>query len=340
MSLKFVTTSDPSYLCAGDIMIGDMSDINYEYLLCDRPIILLCNEWLKKNFPDIGIKTNNRGLRKAVLSSIKYPEEYSNERKRWLNKTINFPENMSASQFILEKAINKSGYSKPKIYLIHGGNITRESNLYPLHKDGKKLGLNISMVDKPKADASLKEVIYIAAHFDDLNIESGYKVHIDHGLKGYGTANLEISIRDYRKHDYFPKINLHITAGLAGYERTKSLLLGPNSNRVELGAYPKADEILKLVDLKTKSLVCKKLDLDPQKKIIIYAPAGTNSYEKPGGSLSFRALFELYKLAYRDNLNVIVKFKNPRHHLVYIPIRYMRNTINMIFNKLNSPKFD
>ena len=48
MPVRFVTSSDPKYIAAADILIGDMSDINYEYLLFNRPIILLANKWLKK----------------------------------------------------------------------------------------------------------------------------------------------------------------------------------------------------------------------------------------------------------------------------------------------------
>ncbi len=33
-----------------------MSNANYEFLLYDRPVILLADEWLRSNFSDIGTK--------------------------------------------------------------------------------------------------------------------------------------------------------------------------------------------------------------------------------------------------------------------------------------------
>ena len=50
-------------------------------LLFDRPIILLANDWLIKNFPDIGIKTDIDGLENAIRRSISSPEEFSAKRK-------------------------------------------------------------------------------------------------------------------------------------------------------------------------------------------------------------------------------------------------------------------
>jgi hypothetical protein len=333
MAVKYVSSASPAYIGAADIMIGDMSDINYEYLLFDKPIVLLCNKWLFKNFPKIGIKTSIQGINEAVARTIKNPDEYSNVRKKWLNKTFYFPQAVSASQYILNKAINSSGYLNPRIILIHGGNITRESNLRPIYDEGIRLGFNILIISNPEIDDIRPNTIFIGAHFADLNIDVGYKVHLDHGLKGVGTANLDISIADYKKFNYFPKIDIHITAGVAGYERTKNLLLGPNSERAVLGAYPKADEILKYDSLKAKLKICKELELKPWKKIVIYAPAGVKSYEKPGGSLSFISILYMYKLSYVNNVNVIVKLKNHKHNLVYIPLRYARNLINTFRRK-------
>ena len=52
-----IGSPDPKYLAATDVLIGDMSNINYEFLLLDRPIILIANNWLKDTFPDIGQKS-------------------------------------------------------------------------------------------------------------------------------------------------------------------------------------------------------------------------------------------------------------------------------------------
>ena len=58
MGFKIIGGADPKFLAATDILIGDMSNINYEFLIFDRPVILLANKWLQNHFPDIGIKTN------------------------------------------------------------------------------------------------------------------------------------------------------------------------------------------------------------------------------------------------------------------------------------------
>ena len=56
MPFKIIHSPDEKYLAATDLLIGDMSDINYEFLIFNRPIILLANKWVKKNWPDIGYK--------------------------------------------------------------------------------------------------------------------------------------------------------------------------------------------------------------------------------------------------------------------------------------------
>jgi len=81
-------SAEPKYLAATDILIGDMSNINYEFLIYDRPIILLANKWVQENFPDIGIKTDIKGLRAAIASSIECPDEFKAQRRYWLDKRI------------------------------------------------------------------------------------------------------------------------------------------------------------------------------------------------------------------------------------------------------------
>ena len=76
MAYKIVYSSDPKYLAASDILIGDMSDIIYEYLVFNRPIILNANDWVRKEFPDIGIKCDLNNLLEAIHQSIQNPKEY------------------------------------------------------------------------------------------------------------------------------------------------------------------------------------------------------------------------------------------------------------------------
>jgi CDP-glycerol glycerophosphotransferase (TagB/SpsB family) len=336
MSVKFISSASPQYLASADVLIGDMSDINYEFLLFNRPVVLLANQWLKENFPDIGIKTDHKGLLASVGRSLDNPAEFEPNRKKWLDKTFNFPKDKSASKHILDIAVERSGYKSPKIILLHGGNITRESNIRPIFMEGKELGMDIHIMNRIDSMIKEKEVIYIAAHFDDLHIENGYKVHLDHGLKGKGTANIEISMADYKKHNYFPTINLHITAGPAGYERTTNLLLGPNKERAIIGAYPKADSLKQFKSPEFRNEVCKELGFDPKKKVIVYAPAGQLSLSKPGGSLSFKSIFYIYKLSSRKKVNVIVKLKNNKHRIIFSPIKNLYN----IFRRVMSHKIN
>ena len=88
MSFSKIGSADPKYLAATDILIGDMSNTNYEFLLYDRPVILLANDWLRENYPNIGIKTDLRGLSAAIERSLKNPDEFKSQRKYWLGKTI------------------------------------------------------------------------------------------------------------------------------------------------------------------------------------------------------------------------------------------------------------
>ena len=65
---KIINESYPNILSVTDILIGDMSDINYEFLLVDKPIILISNAWLDKNFPDLGERISNvKHLHKTLL---------------------------------------------------------------------------------------------------------------------------------------------------------------------------------------------------------------------------------------------------------------------------------
>ena len=81
MVLREIESPEARYLAGTDVLIGDMSDINYEFLLFDRPIILLSNEWLRKNFPDIGIKTDVPELGQSIKRCLSDPTEYGGQRR-------------------------------------------------------------------------------------------------------------------------------------------------------------------------------------------------------------------------------------------------------------------
>lgn len=307
MRLVRIASADPKYLSATDILIGDMSDINYEFLLFDRPLILLANEWLRENFPDIGVKTNLEGLEEAIHRSIEHPNEFQGQRKLWLERTIYRPDGHSAKR-VLQIMLERSGIAQPRFMFVHGNSSVRRTNLDPLVEEAGKAGFDARYLAHADPLGDLADTIFVAAHFADLNIPGGYNVHLDHGLKGQGTANIEMSSRDYQKNDYFPHINLHITAGDVGRERTR-WLLGPSSDRAVIGGYPKADDLLRLNTEDNKQQVFAELGLKQDELLATYAPAGPESYEKPGGSYSPEVIDKLREIAAGAECNVLVKLK-------------------------------
>ena len=327
MPVRQIESPEAKYLAATDILIGDMSDINYEFLLFDRPIILLANDWLRTNFPDIGIKTDINELEEAIERSINNPLEYAEQRKEWLEKTIHKPFD-NASERVLKVAISKCGYHKPNTVIIHGSSEVRKSNLKPLYEEALSQDMRAYFVSHAKRTRNRKEQIYFAAHFEDLKIHNGYKVHLDHGLKGQGTANVEMSKRDYLQKDFFPIINLHITAGQIGDERTK-MLLGPNSDRTAIGGYPKADHLNKLNTWENKKSVFKDLEFDDDKLLITYAPAGKQSYEKPGGSLGPEVIRKLDELSMEYGYNILVKLKYSKPNVFYRVLNKFRRCVRI-----------
>lgn len=313
---KQIGSPEAKYLAATDILIGDMSDTNYEFLLLNRPVILLANKWLRENFSDIGIKTDLGGLAGAIKRSLDNPAEYEEQRKYWLEKTIHKPDGQSSKR-VLNTIIEYSKIQKPNMIFLHAGSIVLKSNLSPLLEEAKRRGFKTSFV---KSIREIKEQnknnIYIAAHFKYLNFPGGYKVHLDHAPKGKGAANVEFSRTDYKRHNYFPLINLHITAGQVGQERTR-LQLGPFGNRAVIAGYPKADDLIKLNTKENKKAVYEEFGFDKNKPIITYAPAGKESYMKPGGSLSKEIINKLKEIACQYNYNILVKLKYPKQPIIF-----------------------
>ena len=328
MTIAKISSPDPKYIAATDLLIGDMSDINYEYLVLNRPIILLANVWLEDNFPDIGLKLKCHDLGKGIERCLNNPDEYQMQRELWLKKTIYKP-GESAADRVLNTAIDTSGFIDPEIIIIHGDSDVRKSNLLPIYQKAIELGIKAKYINKIDVKESNPDSIYIAAHFKDLDFEHGYKVHLDHGLKGQGTANIEMAIKEYKDNLHFPLINLHITAGKAGDIRTK-MLLGPNSGLTRIAGYPKIDHIIKLNNQENRRSVCKELGLDVHIPIVTYAPAGRKSISKPGGSLSPKVLRSLYKLSKLSKYNILIKLKEPKPPLmtrILYKVRYIMRKI-------------
>lgn len=312
MPYEQIGSPDARYLAATDILIGDMSDTNYEFMLFDRPIILLANKWLRENFPDIGIKMDLEGLEKAIERSLNYPKEFKIVRAHWLEKTI-YKLGANSSKRVLDTILKCSGMENPVMIFIHGDDEVRKSNLRPLEEETRKRNFKTKFVGSVKEEnQDDKNIIFVSAHFEGLkNIKTGYKVHLDHGLKGKGTANVEFSMNDYKRYDYFPMIDLHVTAGDVGQERTQ-MLLGPLKDRALIAGYPKADDLLRLNTSNNRHAVCQELGFDENKPIITYAPAGEKSYMKPGGSLSRKVLKELRRISEKTEYNFLVKLKYSR----------------------------
>jgi CDP-glycerol glycerophosphotransferase (TagB/SpsB family) len=311
MAIKQIGSPDPKYLAATDILIGDMSDINYEFLIYDRPIILLANQWLRENFPDIGIKTDLKSLKEAIKDSIEEPEKYTDQRKHWLSKTMYKPDGKSTIR-VIDAIIKKSGIDNPFFLLLHGDNEVLKTHLNPLYKMIKKRGFRADYVNyfKQKKYEGMNNLICISANNKFIkDIPLGYKVHIDHGVKGIGTTDMDGLIKQYKDMDYLPNVNLHITEGEVSYEKTKKIL-GPNSDRAIMVGYPKADTLLELNIKENKLSVCRELGFDPERLIITYAPAGKYSYPfKQGASLSNRTLKLIYKIAKNSEYNFLIKLK-------------------------------
>ena len=313
MPITQLGSPESRYLAATDVLIGDMSDINYEFLLFDRPVILLANRWLQRNFPDIGLKTDLVGLAEAISRSLAGPDEFAAQRQLWLEKTIESPYE-NASSRVLDICRRWSGISEATLVAIHGGSDVRATNLFPVYKEAMRCGMRGLLVRYGREAGVGSDRIYVAAHFADLKTAGGYRVHLDHGLKGVGTANVEMSRADYRANGHFPHIDLHIVAGDAGLERTQ-MLLGPYADRAVVGGYPKGDDLNRHNTKENRLSVLEELGFPSDVPLVTYAPAGVESNEKPGGSLSPRTLSCLEQIAVQMGINVLIKLKSPRRPL-------------------------
>ncbi len=329
MAFKKIGSPDPRYLAATDILIGDMSDINYEFLLFDRPIILLANEWLSKNFPDLGIKTDIDSLENAIRRSISNPKEFSAKRKYWLEKTVHKPGENSSGR-VIDAILKHSQAKKPFVVILHGNSEVLKTHLEPLYLDLKKREIDCEYIDRYTENIKVDKnnYIFISAHNRLLNdIPFGYKVHVDHGVKGTGTTDLKNLIIQFKKMQYLPNIDLHITEGLVSFEKTKKIL-GPNSNRAILVGYPKSDVLLELNSIQNKISVCKEFGFNSNKILVTYAPAGKYSYPfKQGASLSNEMIKRLIDISFNnDDINILIKLKHP-------PPSFFKKVLNKLLKR-------
>ena len=90
------------------------------------------------------------------------------------------------------------------------------------------------------------------------------------------------------------------------------MLLGPLKDRAVIAGYPKADDLLRLNTLDNRRAVCQELGFDENRPLVTYAPAGKDSYEKPGGSLNKEVIERLNEISEKLDYNILVKLKYPR----------------------------
>lgn len=310
MSFRKIGSAHAKYLAATDVLIGDMSCTNYEFLLYDRPVILLANEWLRDNFPDIGIKTDLDGLLGAIERSIRNPDEFKAQRKYWLEKTIYKPDGLASTRCI-DIILSKCQIKNPRLVFVHGNDSVRKTNLEPLLRQAKRRGTKTKYVATVRRNSAKSNTVYIGAHYKDLlGIRYGYKVHLDHDLKGKATMNVKKAIKDHEEHDYMPFIDLYITPGEVGDEYTKMVLGHLNDRRIIVG-YPKSDDLLKRNTRENRVSVFKELGFNLTKPLITYAPSAKKQYAKPGGSLSEEVIDRLRQIAEKNEYNILVKLKYP-----------------------------
>jgi CDP-glycerol glycerophosphotransferase (TagB/SpsB family) len=315
MSYRIVYDSDPKYLAACDILIGDMSDINYEFLVFNRPIILLANEWVNKEFPDIGIKSDLSDLEESIQRSIKAPLEYEENRELWLNKTHFKPDGKS-SERVLDKILEFSKIKNPRIIFIHGNNEVLRNTVKPIFNEAISKGLYCEFTAHFSKMKHKQNNIYVSSHNELLDFSSGIKVHVDHGNKGPGVSPLDYKIEQWKNNNYWCNTDLFITEGEISQDKTKKCLASFSEKAVMVG-FPRSDDYLRLNTLENKMSVCRELSLDHKLPLVVYAPAGKYSFPyKQGASLSRKVIKEIKKTSKSQDFNILVKLKYPRYFLL------------------------
>jgi CDP-glycerol glycerophosphotransferase (TagB/SpsB family) len=331
MPYKKVYSSDAKYLAASDIMIGDMSDINYEYLVLNRPLILLANEWVMKEYPDIGIKCSLKTLDDAIKRSIDHPDEFADIRKEWLEKT-HYKADGHSSKRILEIIINSSKIRNPYLVFLHANNEVLKNTVAPVYREAVNSNIKSRYLSYYKKNLHKPNNIYICANNSYLQFELGYKVHLDHGNKGVGITEMSYKTKQWVQNDYFKYTDIHLAPGKIGFNRTQKVI-GPYKDRVILAGFPRSDDYLRLNTAKNRTEICNLLNIDPKKPLVIYAPAGIYQYPfKQGGSLNYKVLRELKRISKVNDYNIIVKLKSKNHHPYLLLLKQIKSLIERKFS--------
>ena len=90
---KYTTDSNP-YLWATDVLISDVSGINFEYMTLDKPIVYIdpdvdkeiADYWMLRKFRAGCVAFSSSDLISAIDESLEYPEKFRDERHRVVNK--------------------------------------------------------------------------------------------------------------------------------------------------------------------------------------------------------------------------------------------------------------
>jgi hypothetical protein len=327
MAYKVISGSNAKYLAASDILIGDMSDINYEFLIFNRPIVLLANNWVRKELPNIGIKCNLEEIHDSIIRSIEKPHEYEKERQFWLEKTHHKADGNSSGR-VIDEIMEYVNITNPSFVFLHGDDNVLYDTISPIYREAKCRNIDSQMIGRfSNNNFSTDNVVFIAASNGLLNFDGGYKVHVDHGNKGPGVTHLDSMREQWKQNNYWKKTHLQITEGEVSQERTK-IILGPDSHKAVMVGFPRADDYLRLDKPETKIDVCKSLNLDPNLPLITYAPAGIYKYPfKQGGSLNHNVIRKLKRLGKKNDYNILVKLKNKRHNPNLILLKKLINLL-------------
>ena len=252
MPFKIVNNADSKYLAVTDILIGDMSDIVHEFLIFNRPIILLKNDWVIKEMANIGIKCDI-SFEDIVRSIKRYQDNsdlYRKERMEWLRKTHYKPDGNSSKR-VVESIITKSGIDNPRLVFLHNNNDINYVTIKPIYFKANEMGVQTILQDRFKEKKHSHNNIYIASHNEYLNFIPGYKVHVDHGNKGPGVTEMVNKIKQWEKANYWRNTDLFITEGPISYERTQNVL-GPFKEKAIMVGFPRSDEYIELDSPETK----------------------------------------------------------------------------------------
>ena len=321
-NVKFDNSTDGKILAYTDFLIGDMSDINYEYLLTNRPVIILSNKWLINNLPKMGPFCNKiTDVENTVKNLLENPTKHSVNYNKIKNLAYVSTESNQCALSV-QAIAKRYDISQATFNIIDNQLDLYKGNLDPLYKWLKSSNFKVT---KNLMKSSLSQ-INIAAHCKLLNGIDGTKlanIHFDHGLKGKGTYNYCMGIDCYRENNYYPNIDLHVVAGEYGFRRTKECL-NNITDKIVVGGYPKGDTILnELKNIKAKKEFYKSNNLNWNSTTVMYAPSGLKSNRKPGGSLSISNIIYLVKLCKQNNWNFIFKQKKAKMMIKEYFLKYL-----------------